>query len=93
MADSGIASGLATVGGRFAALGQACLSFVLVAVLAALLSTSASAQGNPEYEVDLISKATEQSSVSQVDIYTRIPFSKLRFLASPEGFTARYEVS
>lgn len=48
----------------------------------------------PEYDVDVVSlKSKSGSDRTQVDLYTRIPFSKLRFLASPDGFTARYEVS
>lgn len=69
-------------------------TFLLAILVAVLGGQSAIAQSGPEYEVDLVSlKSRSSGDASQVDVYTRIPYSKLRFLATPDGFTARYEVS
>lgn len=68
------------------------LSIVLLGLIAAV--PVAEAQVSPEYDVDVVTvRAKDGSTGSQVEIYTRIPYTKLRFLATPNGFTARYEVS
>ncbi len=78
--------------GRISAV-AACW-IVVVLLFSAFSTQSAVAQTTPEYEVDVVTvKAKDGSQGAQVEIYTRIPYSKLRFLATPNGFTARYEVS
>ncbi|MCB0720396.1 MAG: GWxTD domain-containing protein [Bacteroidetes bacterium] len=71
-------------------------SAVFVALSALMLAGPASVQAQdlPEYDVDVVAvRAAGNDPLPSVDLYTRIPYSKLRFLSSPDGFTARYEVS
>lgn len=44
------------------------------------------------FEADAISVRGEESGKTRLDLYTRIPYSKLGFQNSSEGFTASYEV-
>ena len=48
----------------------------------------------PEFDVDYACKrGSAVTHETQVEIYTRIPYPRLSFISTPEGFTARYEVS
>ncbi len=53
----------------------------------------ASAQDTPEFDVDMVTMRAAASRSPKVDVYTRIPINKLRFINSPNGFQASYEVS
>lgn len=66
-------------------------------VLASCLSFAipASSQSTiPEFEVDMVQlRSAEETAQTRVDLYTKIPYSRLRFINSPEGFTANYQTS
>ncbi|QXD16428.1 GWxTD domain-containing protein [Rhodocaloribacter litoris] len=48
----------------------------------------------PEFDVDMLGRrGPAPTREMQVDVYTRIPYTRLSFLNTPNGFTARYEVS
>ena len=66
---------------------------VLVAALLIAAPTSTQAQDSPEFDVDMVTLRAPDSRTPQIDIYTRIALTKLRFINSPNGFTASYEVS
>ncbi len=65
----------------------------VVACFALLLPAATQAQDAPEFDVDMVTLRAAGSRGPQIDIYTRIPLSKLRFINSPNGFNATYEVS
>ncbi|HLT47769.1 MAG TPA: GWxTD domain-containing protein [Rubricoccaceae bacterium] len=83
---------------RPAALRLAVASRLLIALLlaagAAGLAGSAHAQAayQPEFDLDVVGTRTD-AGVPQIDVYTAIPYSNLRFLSRPGGFEARYTVS
>ncbi|MDX1439657.1 MAG: GWxTD domain-containing protein [Rubricoccaceae bacterium] len=66
------------------------------ALLFCLLSFPSSSHAQvayqPEFDLDVVSVRGENAS-PQVDIYTSIPYSNLRFLARTGGFEASYTVS
>jgi GWxTD domain-containing protein len=70
---------------------------VLVALIGAALLlvavSPAAAQETPEFDVDMVTLRAPEGRSPLIDVYTRIPLSKLRFINSPNGFTASYEVS
>jgi|GEM_PF-67649 len=70
-------------------IGAGCLFIAL------LLVEGASAQATlPEFDVDIVSKQSPSFSLnSQVEVYTRIPYTSLSFISTANGFTAHYEVS
>lgn len=47
----------------------------------------------PEFDVDAVSVRSDDASRTRLDVYTKIPYAGLRFLSTPEGFTARYAVT
>lgn len=58
-----------------------------------LLAQEPDASTTPEFMVDAISsRGASLSSQTKVDLYTRIPYTHLSFINTPEGFTARYDV-
>ena len=53
-----------------------------------------SAQTSPQLEVDAVSARTNNGSKkTRLDVYTRVPYSSLRFTTSSSGFDARYGVT
>ncbi len=54
----------------------------------------AAAQTAPDLEVDAVAaRSTSGAGTSRLDVYTRVPYASLRFLAAGDGFEARYEVT
>ncbi|NND72623.1 MAG: GWxTD domain-containing protein [Rhodothermales bacterium] len=52
------------------------------------------AQDSPEFDVDVVSLQPDASGEgTRLDVYTRVPLSNMRFLNTPDGFTATYQVS
>ena len=48
----------------------------------------------PEFEIDAVSvRPAAVSAETQVDLYTRIPYSQLKFINTADGFTARYDIT
>ncbi|GAB5519576.1 MAG: hypothetical protein RhofKO_18270 [Rhodothermales bacterium] len=48
----------------------------------------------PAFAIDLVSTHHDSDEdLVRVDLYTMIPYTNLRFLSSPDGFKARYEVT
>ena len=48
----------------------------------------------PEFDVDVVSaRAFDADALTQVDLYTRIPYASLQFINDVEGFTATYDVT
>ena len=70
------------------------LLLVLLLGLAAGFAESARAQAayQPEFDLDVVGSRTD-AGATQVEVYTAIPYSNLRFLARTGGFEARYTVS
>lgn len=63
-------------------------------VLLALAPGAWAQETVPEFDVDVVSKRGAALSLeTEVDLYTRIPHPQLTFISTPDGFTARYEVS
>ena len=72
----------------------------LIAGLLVLLSVAivvpfdVDAQSRPDLEVDAVAaKASSDNGKSRLDVYTRMPYAALRFLATNDGFRARYGVT
>ncbi|RMF62004.1 MAG: hypothetical protein D6746_04725, partial [Bacteroidetes bacterium] len=65
-----------------------CLGLCLI-----LVSGTRAQEAVPEFDVDLVSRrGPVLAHQTQVEIYTRIPYTRLSFLNTADGFTARYEV-
>lgn len=48
----------------------------------------------PRFDVDAVSvRANGSASGTRLDVYTKIPYASLRFISTPDGFTARYGVT
>lgn len=48
----------------------------------------------PEFSVDIVSaRSDEARTLSRVDVYSRISYTSLSFISTPNGFTASYEMS
>ena len=48
----------------------------------------------PAFDVDVVSARPSPSATqTRVDIYTKIPYNRLQFINTAEGFAARYEVT
>lgn len=72
----------------------ATAAVAVVVVLSSLAATlTASAQESPEFDVDLVTMRDSDTRSPRVEIYTKLPLSRLRFINSPNGFVASYEVS
>lgn len=66
----------------------------LCLIVACTFSLPAVGQTMPDLEVDAVAARSNDSEGStRLDVYTRVPYSSLRFLATNEGFRARYEVT
>lgn len=67
---------------------------LLVALVCAMEAPSAFAQRtSPEFEVDAVSARANSGSETRLDVYTRVPYSSLRFITTNDGFEARYGVT
>ena len=71
------------------------LSFLLMLGLVFFMVPRSWAQENaPEFEVDAISvRADSSTTFTRLDVYTKLPYTSLRFINTPSGFTARYGVT
>ena len=70
------------------------LSALLLLMAASLQWVAAQPRATPSFEVDAVAvRASEASAETRLDVYTKIPYAKLRFTNMPDGFTARYEVT
>ncbi len=48
----------------------------------------------PEFSVDLVSaRSGDAPLMARVDVYTRIPYTRLSFINTPTGFSANYEIT
>jgi GWxTD domain-containing protein len=67
---------------------------LLALLLFAGLAGGARAQAayQPEFDLDVVGTRAD-GGAAQLDVYTAIPYSNLRFLSRPGGFEARYVVS
>lgn len=70
-------------------------AWMLALALVMAWTWPASAQsGAPEFDVDVVSARDEaDASQTRVDIYTRLSYGRLQFINTPNGFTAKYEVT
>lgn len=70
-------------------------SLLLLLGCAATVPRGAYAQAEvPEFEVDAVSMRPEVGTPNtRLDLYTRIPYTNLTFINTPDGFTASYEVA
>lgn len=68
----------------------------LIALALAGIATTPQAlaqQTSPQFEVDAVSALANNSSKTRLDVYTRVPYSSLRFITTNDGFEARYGVT
>lgn len=79
---------------RITGLLLACLLLACLLLAAGLLPGAAHAQPSvPEFEVDAVSmRSGTVSHQTRVDLYTKIPYARLTFISTANGFTARYSV-
>lgn len=77
----------------FRIIGATLLTCLVVSLLVA--ASPATAQSTvPEFEFDVVSALAEGTQEStRLDIYTRIPFSRLQFVNAGDHFSANYDVS
>ena len=67
---------------------------LLLLMAASLQALAAQPRTAPSFEVDAVAvRASQPSAETRLDVYTKIPYAKLRFTNMPDGFTARYEVT
>ncbi|MFT5517277.1 MAG: GWxTD domain-containing protein [Rhodothermales bacterium] len=82
---------------RFSAHRLLLGSVLICVTLLAGLVTAYPAQGQdvlPEFHVDVMAvDSGDDSGYARVDLYTRVPFRRLTFLNSPDGFLADYVVT
>lgn len=72
--------------------GKAFLWLLAAVLLAA--PTAWAQSGVPEFYVDVVGAKNEGNAArTRVDIYTKIPFSNLRFVRTANGFRAGYQVT
>ncbi len=74
------------------------IGFFLLGLLLAMpgwaQAQSASDGLPPEFEVNAVSVRGEaEPGLTRVDIYTKVPYARLRFINTANGFTANYEVT
>ena len=71
------------------------LKSICVLALLTFVSVPALAQeGVPEFFVDVVSARSDSSvTMARVDVYASIGYSRLNFITTPNGFTAKYELS
>lgn len=55
-------------------------------------SSLAVGQPVPAFELEAVSMRGDAPGTSRVDLYTKIPYSRLQFISQSSGFIARYEV-
>ncbi len=65
---------------------------VLLGFLGMISGVQAQVAYQPEFDLDVVSQRSTDGS-SQVDIYTAIPYSNLRFRSVSAGFEAKYTVT
>lgn len=73
-----------------------CAGGLLALLLAGVCPERAQAQSRtvPSFEVDAVSaRADAASGDARLDVYTTVPYAKLRFTSTANGFTARYDVT
>ena len=80
---------------RYKKYGIELLAGIALALML-LCPPAASAQSGaaPSFEVDAVAvRESASSGEARLDVYTKIPYAKLRFTSAADGFTARYEVT
>ena len=80
---------------RYTKYGTRLLAGGLLLLMAASLQPmAAQPRVTPSFEVDAVAvRASDSATETRLDVYTKIPYAKLRFTNQPDGFTARYEVT
>lgn len=73
-------------------LTAACRLLALVGLVGSATGVQAQVAYQPEFDLDVVSQRSDDGS-SQVDIYTAIPFTNLRFRSVQGGFEAKYTVT
>ena len=70
------------------------LGALLLLALLGPPATSAQPGEAPAFEVDAVAvRASETSGETRLDVYTKIPYARLRFTNMADGFMARYAVT
>lgn len=71
-----------------------CWACWAVTVLLLLALCPAQAQdGNPEFSAEVFVKRGTMTGLATADIYTKLPYVSLKFINTPDGFTAQYQVT
>ena len=70
----------------------ACRFLTLLGLIGLISGVQAQVAYQPEFDLDVISQRSADGS-SQMDIYTAIPYSNLRFRSVSGGFEAKYTVT
>lgn len=66
----------------------------LIMMLVLLLALPAQAQDGAQFLMDAVAvRGEEGSRNARVDVYVSVPYNRLTFLSTAEGFTAEYEVT
>ena len=70
------------------------ISGLLLLMAASLQWVKAQPRATPSFEVDAVAvRASEPTAETRLDVYTKIPYAKLRFTSTSDGFEAQYEVT
>lgn len=65
---------------------------LLLALLLLAVPQSFGQVSTSDFDVDVVSARSENKKGTRVDLYTRVPYSQMSFINTPNGFTAGYEV-
>jgi GWxTD domain-containing protein len=80
------------------------MKIFLNAAVVILLTISVHAQDNTStsnkkimseavYYQDLVNFSSDKPGLSRVDVYIQVPYKNIRFVKSPQGFTAKYSIT
>jgi len=70
------------------------LAVVLFAALVLTVQVASAQPAAPEFDVDVVGVQSDgQAGKTRVDLYTKIPFSRLQFVRSSAGFVAEYQIT
>jgi GWxTD domain-containing protein len=76
-----------------------CTTAIVIVLLTAINAqdnTSKTHQKNiteAVYFQDFVNYASDKDGLSRVDIYVQVPYKNVRFIKSPQGFTAKYSIT
>jgi len=79
---------------RYNLIAVRCVVCVCLLAGLAVAGTTAVVAQTPDLEVDAVAARSDAGAgTTRLDVYTRVPYTSLRFLAASDAFEARYEVT